>query len=278
MTDKHGNFFDLPILLKSGDLDIRGMAENNSSLSVGEYFDALSKFIDRAPEVKDALARISNFDGDANAFQSLAHMKNLLAGIGCGKLMPFIDDILDAGEKGKVTFAAAHAQKILNEFNKFHALTTSAKINHESDAPSDRELSLQAVLQRLDQAARKPLILAVDDASVMLKTIIAALSDDYKVQGLTNPMLLEKVLQSLTPELFLLDYNMPGRSGLDLVPIIRSFEKHKDTPIIFVTSMRTFDHLSSAVALGACDFVVKPIQPDILREKVAKHIVSGKPL
>ncbi|MCL2010474.1 MAG: response regulator [Synergistaceae bacterium] len=118
----------------------------------------------------------------------------------------------------------------------------------------------------------KPLILAIDDAVIMLETIIAALGTDYKVYGMADPMKLEKVLQNLTPDLFLLDYNMPGRGGPELVPVIRSFEKHKDTPIIFVTSMRTFDHLSAAVALGACDFVAKPIKPDILREKVAKHI------
>jgi PleD family two-component response regulator len=40
--------------------------------------------------------------------------------------------------------------------------------------------------------------------------------------------------------------------------------------------MGTFDHVSSAFALGACDFIVKPFQGNILREKIEKHIVRKK--
>jgi len=65
---------------------------------------------------------------------------------------------------------------------------------------------------------------------------------------------------------------MPGINGFDIVPIIRKFEKHKNTPIIFLTSTRTSDHILTAAALGASDFIVKPINVNILREKVAKHI------
>ena len=277
MADKHSQNFDLAALLRSGNLDVRGLAENNSSFSVGEYYNSLSKFIAIAPAVNDALAQVAKFAGDKNDIQNLADIKILLSDIGCNKFIPVIDDILDAYKKGKMTFAASYAEKFLSDFNRLYTQTMSAKTTPESGIPAI-ESSLKVVLKQLDleEVNRKPLVLAVDDASVMLKTIIAALSGDYKVYGLPDPMKLEKILCHMTPELFLLDYNMPGRSGFDLVPVIRGFEEHKDTPIIFVTSMNTFDHLSNAVALGACDFVIKPIQPDLLREKVAKHIVRKK--
>jgi len=38
----------------------------------------------------------------------------------------------------------------------------------------------------------------------------------------------------------------------------------------------TIDNVTAALALGACDFAVKPFKPDILREKIAKHIVKRK--
>jgi len=72
----------------------------------------------------------------------------------------------------------------------------------------------------------------------------------------------------------LLDYKMPELNGFELVPIIRSFEEHKDTPIIFLTSMGTKGNISVAAMLGAVDFVVKPFDSDTLHEKIAKHIVK----
>jgi DNA-binding response OmpR family regulator len=67
---------------------------------------------------------------------------------------------------------------------------------------------------------------------------------------------------------------MPVLSGVDLIPIIRSFEEHKDTPIVFLTSESSIDNVSAAIALGACDFILKPFAADKLREKIAKHIVK----
>jgi len=74
----------------------------------------------------------------------------------------------------------------------------------------------------------------------------------------------------------LLDYKMPDLNGFELVPIIRSFEEHKDTPIIFLTSMGTTEHVSAAAMLGASDFLVKPFEPYTLQDKIAKHIVRKK--
>ena len=121
---------------------------------------------------------------------------------------------------------------------------------------------------------RKKIILVIDDSPVILKSVSSVLSDMYKVYMLPKPTELQKVLQKLVPDLFLLDYQMPEINGFELIPIIRSFEEHKNTPIIFLTSMGTADILTTASALGASDFVVKPFEPDILREKIAKHIVK----
>jgi DNA-binding response OmpR family regulator len=85
--------------------------------------------------------------------------------------------------------------------------------------------------------------------------------------------MLEKFLEQVTPELFLLDYKLPELTGFDLIPLIRHLEKRQNPPHVFLTSEGTSDHVSSALTLGARDYIVKPFQPDILREKVAKHIV-----
>jgi PleD family two-component response regulator len=63
-------------------------------------------------------------------------------------------------------------------------------------------------------------------------------------------------------------------NGFELVPIIRKFPEHENTPIMFLTSEGTVDHVSTAVYLGVCDYIVKPISKEILREKVALQLVD----
>jgi DNA-binding response OmpR family regulator len=115
-------------------------------------------------------------------------------------------------------------------------------------------------------------ILAIDDVAILLRTIHHALRDDYDVYTLTNPQKLGEFLLHTTPDLFLLDYNMPVLSGFDLVPIIRSYPAHKETPIIFITAEKTATQISAAVNLGACDYIIKPFKDEVLREKVAFHL------
>jgi len=121
----------------------------------------------------------------------------------------------------------------------------------------------------------KPRILAIDDVPSMLRTINYALRDKYKVYTLPKPEMLKNYLQTVTPDLFLLDYKMPTINGFELIPIIREFPEHKDTPIIFLTSEGTVDTLSAAISLGACDYILKPFEPKALLEKIEKHIMRA---
>ena len=118
----------------------------------------------------------------------------------------------------------------------------------------------------------RPTILAIDDAPDILRTVHSLLKDEYKVYTLTEPGKLKEMLEDLTPDLFLLDYSMPELSGFDLMPIIRSFPKHKDTPVIYLTSIISADFYNLAVRLGACDYIIKPIIAERLREKIRSHI------
>ena len=122
----------------------------------------------------------------------------------------------------------------------------------------------------------KPVILAIDDSPSILEGVNIALQDRYNVYTLPRPEAIQEVLKKVTPDLFLLDYQMPVLTGFDLVPIIRKIPVHEKTPIVFLTSEGTVDHLSVAVAIGACDFIVKPINPDLLRERIAANLVDFK--
>ncbi|MCL2879590.1 MAG: response regulator [Treponema sp.] len=294
MRDSYNQNFELSVLLRQGDLDIRGLAARNPSITVGDYNNSLSKFTNHAAFAIDALTRVSQQISDKSDYQMLVDLRALLEEINCKKYLKAINDIAEECRRGNKPYAASCAKQIYNEFSSFLKKVTASrklpkkevmdKVSGIADIdPAVADLTgstqlLKVVLERLDrnEATRKMRILVVDDAPVILKTISAILGDEYKVYGMTNPAMVEKFLQQITPELFLLDYKMPEINGFELIPIIRSFDEHKDTPIIFLTSMGTIDHVSAAMMLGARDFLVKPVQPDMLREKVAKHIVRKK--
>jgi len=137
--------------------------------------------------------------------------------------------------------------------------------------PASEEDLVRHLEYQLNPEARKvnkPVVLAVDDNPSILQAINELLSGEYEVATLTNPEKIRQVMEGVKPDLILLDYQMPIYTGFDLIPIIREVEGHKDTPIVFLTSEGTMDHVTIATRLGACDFMVKPINENILREKM----------
>ncbi|HUQ33700.1 MAG TPA: response regulator [Pyrinomonadaceae bacterium] len=71
----------------------------------------------------------------------------------------------------------------------------------------------------------------------------------------------------------LLDVYMPGIDGLETAALIRGREKSRDIPIIFLTADSTGNrHISKGYSLGAVDYILKPVEPDILRSKVAVFV------
>lgn len=71
----------------------------------------------------------------------------------------------------------------------------------------------------------------------------------------------------------LMDVYMPGLDGLETAEMIRGRDRSRNIPIIFLTADSTGGrHLSRGYSLGAVDYIVKPIEPDILRSKVAVFV------
>jgi len=247
--------FDLSALLHLNGLDIRKIANENPDMHTGEYFALLVKFLEHAPLIKEELKKTP----DLKDTQEIITMLKII-GCDAGNITKNINDL----------YTKINAAKINEKPEILEGVSNTEEKNYEK---YESQLLYKAIkLIDHEEATRKLRILAVDDAPSVIKIISSVLNDEYKVYGMTNPTMMEKFLQQITPELFLLDYKMPELSGFDLIPIIRSFDEHKDTPIIFLTSMATTDYVTKAFALGACDYIVKPFQGKQLREKITKHI------
>jgi len=114
-------------------------------------------------------------------------------------------------------------------------------------------------------------ILAVDDDAYSLDTFKAALKDvPCKIIGATSGLSALGVLNKLTPDLFVLDIEMPGMDGIELAAEIRS--QGHNGPIIFITGKSTKEYVQKCMQAGASDFIVKPINPQDAANRIQKFL------
>jgi signal transduction histidine kinase/DNA-binding response OmpR family regulator len=117
-------------------------------------------------------------------------------------------------------------------------------------------------------------ILMVDDSATNLLALESILKtpDRNLVRASSGEDALRYLLDH-DVAVVLLDVYMPGIDGLETAELIRSRDKSRDIPIIFLTANSTgVSHLSRGYSLGAVDYIVKPVDADILRSKVAVFV------
>lgn len=114
----------------------------------------------------------------------------------------------------------------------------------------------------------KKKIVAVDDSGIILKMLESLLSSHYEFHAFSKGMRALKYLKDVTPDLIILDIEMPEIDGFEIMRLIKENVSLKDVPVIFLTSNNDKYHVVKAVEAGAKDYVVKPIKEDILMDKV----------
>jgi len=118
-------------------------------------------------------------------------------------------------------------------------------------------------------------ILMVDDNESNLLALESILhgSDRNLVRAASGDEALQYLLQD-DAAVILLDVRMPGISGIETAELIRGSKRTRDLPIIFLTAYDSTDtqDLSKGYALGAVDYIVKPLDPDALKSKVAVFV------
>jgi PAS domain S-box-containing protein len=117
-------------------------------------------------------------------------------------------------------------------------------------------------------------ILIVDDRPEKLLALEACLTslNQNIVRATSGPEALKRLLKEEFA-VILLDVSMPGMDGFETATLIRQREKTEHVPIIFVTSMSHSEtHIFKGYSLGAVDYILSPIVPDVLRTKVSVFV------
>ena len=112
-------------------------------------------------------------------------------------------------------------------------------------------------------------ILVVDDLPEKHLAYQVVLEDlGQNIVAVTSGEEALKLLLERDFAVILLDVNMPGMSGLETAALIRGRKKSRHTPIIFVTAFADDVQTVEGYALGAVDYILAPVVPEILRAKV----------
>jgi PAS domain S-box-containing protein len=113
-------------------------------------------------------------------------------------------------------------------------------------------------------------VLLVDDRPENLLALEAILnSPSYNLVQANSGTEALRCLLNQDFAVILLDVQMPGMDGFETATLIRSRDRSRSTPIIFITAFSSNDtHVFKGYSLGAVDYLFKPLKPEILTSKV----------
>jgi putative two-component system response regulator len=81
-----------------------------------------------------------------------------------------------------------------------------------------------------------------------------------------------QLLEKITPDLILLDVDMPEMNGFEALSIIKKDEKYSNIPVIFLTAKNDSESEIRGFEIGAIDFINKPFSPPVLIRRIETHI------
>lgn len=130
---------------------------------------------------------------------------------------------------------------------------------------------LTQLLNRIDLIAAR--LLVVDDDPGMLTLLQAKLQPrGFQVTTLADSSQFWRFLEATTPDLLLLDISMPRFTGIELCQVVRCDPRWSQLPVLFLSAYTDADTLHRTLAVGADDYILKPIVEADLIGRVLKRL------
>ncbi|MBM3550453.1 MAG: phosphate regulon transcriptional regulatory protein PhoB [Alphaproteobacteria bacterium] len=135
-----------------------------------------------------------------------------------------------------------------------------------------------AVVQRSVKSDRAPRILVVEDETSLATLLVYNLeAEGYQVEHVDNGDEAELRLAESPPDLVILDWMLPGVSGLEICRRLRARDSAKDMPVIMLTARGEEGERVRGLSVGADDYVVKPFSTPELMARVRALLRRARP-
>jgi DNA-binding response OmpR family regulator len=163
-------------------------------------------------------------------------------------------------------------------------------LSSETEPNSVTALQLSTLVNQLQQAVEDPCpqttlepqppgltaqgkVMVVDDDPQILAILPEILEPlGLRVTTLANPQRFWEMLKSTTPNLLILDIEMPDFNGIDLCQMLRHNQHWSQIPVLFLTAHANPQFQNRAFTAGADDYIIKPIVPSELVTRVLNRL------
>lgn len=117
-------------------------------------------------------------------------------------------------------------------------------------------------------------ILVTEDSATMRSLLVATIeaSGDYEVVEAASGFEALRLLPREKVDLIITDINMPDINGLELINYVRKSEIYRNTPLFIITTEGREKDVEKGLALGANEYLVKPIDPARLQQLIREYI------
>lgn len=123
----------------------------------------------------------------------------------------------------------------------------------------------------------RPVVLVVDDGPKNIKLMEGILVPaGYTVISADNGAMALQMARDALPDLILLDVMMPGMDGFAVCQQLKDNEKTRHLPVIFVTARDDMEAETRCFALGAVDFIAKPVNMPVVLARVKMHLAMER--
>jgi len=258
-------------LLGISELNIEQRLMHMRGGQLDEYLHELNVFVENFPTLETEL-KSSLDERDYFSFSGcLTDVRDILMKIRADELAEECLKLINGLVAVKHEKVEARLTFLLSVLTMLSIDIQMAVYQDEEDIEQEQEeLYLQYKMSDRSESWKES-ILAVDDNAFFLDTLKTALLDsEYKLTCVNSGISALRFLQKHTPDLFILDIEMPEMDGYELAEKIRAYGKK--APIIFLTGNATREYVLKAIKAGAADFIVKPITKKHVIERIEKSL------
>lgn len=121
-----------------------------------------------------------------------------------------------------------------------------------------------------------PRVMVVDDDVEILDMLKMVLCEEYNVIAASDSMAAVEAARDRKPDIIFLDLKMPGMDGFQTLVSLKEDEDTKPIPVVMLSAVKSKMDVVNAFQKGACGYITKPFEENVLLDKVKEVLAVGR--